>query len=106
MISVQYDREGISVSVEGHADYVQEGKDPVCAAATILFYTLAENVQMLIRRFGGNGGDDLEKGNGGIWYNAWGNVDADAAREVFDAICIGFEQLAGKYPECIQHEEI
>lgn len=106
MISVQYDRDGISVSCEGHAQSAPGGEDLVCAAATILFYTLAENVDRLKMRFRGDGGDDLESGCGGIWYNAWNNVDADAAREVFDAVCVGFEQLAEKYPDFIRYEEI
>lgn len=106
MISVQYDREGISVSVEGHARSGPEGADVVCAAATCLFYTLAENTRMLRRRFGGDGGADLEKGSGGVWYNAVTNTDADAAREIFDAVCVGFALLAEKYSQYIVFEEI
>lgn len=106
MISVQYDREGVSVSVEGHARSGQEGHDLVCAAVTTLFYTLAENSNMLQRRYGGSGGYDLEKGSGGVWYNSVTNVDADAAREIFDAICVGFALLAEKYSQFIVFEEI
>lgn len=106
MISVQYDREGISVSSEGHANFLPEGKDLVCASVTVLFYTLAENVEILIRRFGGQGGSDLVEGSGGIWYNPVDNVDADTAREVFDTVCVGFEMLAVKYPKFVSYEEI
>ena len=106
MISVQYDREGISVSVEGHAHAGEPGEDTVCAAATCLFYTLAENVRQLIRRFGGRGGDDLELGSGGVWYNPVDLVDADAARETFDAVCAGYQLLAEWYQCYVEFEEI
>lgn len=106
MISIQYDRDGISVSVEGHARSAPEGHDTVCAAVTCLFYTLAENVRLLQRRFGGSGGSDLVKGSGGVWYNSVTNVDADAARELFDAICVGFALLAEKYSRFVVFEEI
>ena len=106
MIIVQYDREGISVSSEGHANFLPEGKDLVCASVTVLFYTLAENVDRLMMRYRGVGGSDLVEGSGGIWYNPVDNADADAAREVFDTVCVGFEMLAEKYPEFVSYEEI
>ena len=43
MITVVADRIEYSVSIEGHAGYCSEkGKDIVCAAASILYYTFGE----------------------------------------------------------------
>ena len=46
MIVVTYEksRESCSLRVEGHAGYAARGSDIVCAAASILFYTLANHL--------------------------------------------------------------
>lgn len=106
MTSIQYDREGISLSVEGHAGFAERGADLICATITILFYTLVENVNRLKLRYRGDGGSDLESGSGSVWYNAINNIDAEAAREVFDAVSLGFELMAEHYPDYVMYEEI
>ncbi len=35
----------LSLDLTGHADLVREGYDPVCAAVSVLLYTLAEEVE-------------------------------------------------------------
>jgi len=47
MIEVKYDRRHLTVTVTGHAKSDEPGKDLVCAAATILTYTLAGNAESL-----------------------------------------------------------
>lgn len=44
MIKVLVKPKRYSVTMTGHADYGEPGSDIVCAAASMLFYTLAETV--------------------------------------------------------------
>ena len=41
MISVDYDRKNLDLTVQGHAGYAEPGKDIVCSAVSILTSTLA-----------------------------------------------------------------
>ena len=41
MISVDYDRKNLDLTVQGHAGYAESGKDIVCSAVSILTSTLA-----------------------------------------------------------------
>ena len=47
MIIVTYNQERNSLSVKGHAQAGEFGKDLICAAASILTHTLAENLREL-----------------------------------------------------------
>lgn len=47
MIRVAYSREGLWVSVEGHAESGPFGQDLVCAAVSGLAVTLAENIRAM-----------------------------------------------------------
>lgn len=46
MIKISFTHEGnkLSLRLEGHADYAEEGKDIVCASASILAYTVAQRI--------------------------------------------------------------
>ena len=45
MIRVVYDPLHHRLQLRGHAGYPAKGIDPICCAASVLCYTLAENVQ-------------------------------------------------------------
>lgn len=47
MIRVEYSREGLWVSVEGHAQSGPFGQDLVCAAVSSLAVTLAESIRAM-----------------------------------------------------------
>lgn len=44
MLSITVDLKQNSVRMTGHANYAERGKDIVCSAASILFYTLCETL--------------------------------------------------------------
>lgn len=44
MVEIKFKPKELSLSVEGHAGQAEKGKDIVCAAVSILFYTLAQSV--------------------------------------------------------------
>lgn len=47
MIRVVYDGQHHRLLMQGHAGYPCKGIDPICCAASVLCYTLAENVRRL-----------------------------------------------------------
>lgn len=49
MIQIRFERDGksITMSLHGHAGMAKAGQDIVCSAATILAYTVAQNVSIM-----------------------------------------------------------
>lgn len=47
MIKVTFDSQNYELMVSGHANYEEKGKDIVCAAVSILFYTLHDSLNKL-----------------------------------------------------------
>lgn len=104
MIKVNYHRDRNRVSVTGHAKSGEAGHDLVCAAASILVYTLASFVENLkAARQAYNPTIDLKGGDAVISCTPPGRHKA-AVTLVFDSICGGFELLARDYPENISYE--
>lgn len=104
MIHVIYYRNLFRVTVEGHARSDEPGKDLVCAAASTLALTLAENARALqtegnARRVTAR----LESGSAEICCDAVSRFK-HVTTLIFDAVCIGFDALARNYPEYIQYE--
>lgn len=101
MIRVEYERGSHRVTVLGHAGGVY-GQDLVCAAATVLCYTLAANLQQLYEQGcilrpalclrAGHAelcGAPLPGGEGRL-------------RERMDGVCLGFALLGAQFPEQLQ----
>lgn len=84
-------RGGWEIVFSGHAGYAPEGEDIVCAAVSILFFTLAEAaVQKGGRAF-------FRSGEGKIF------VPEELEREL-SFVRSGISLLAEKYPEKVQEE--
>lgn len=45
MIKVNVNSKEYEITMDGHAGYAEQGKDIVCAAASILLYTLADTLK-------------------------------------------------------------
>ena len=97
MIQVSYEREQHRLTVQGHAQSAEKGKDLICAAVSILVFTLAQNIYEL--------GD---KGFLAEYVVRLDEGDAELACDgeyhrcyklVFDTICTGLELLATDFPE-------
>lgn len=107
MVDIVYDRKKLKVTVKGHAQSGEAGHDLVCAAASILVYTLASNVVQLsadkkhIRR----PKIDIKEGNATVSCSAVHGMTA-LATIMFDAICSGFDILQQQYPEYINYKII
>ena len=93
-------RKDYEIVVEGHAGHSAKGTDIVCAAASILFYTLAEALE---RRGIEVEADDVE--NKFIRANPCREFTFDAD-VVFETVCTGYKLLAEQYPENVSYEDI
>ena len=104
MIKVVYDRSVTKLTVEGHAYSGEPGHDLICAAASILIYTLASfaknthkarQVKKLRIK--------LDEGDAEVSFKAKERYRM-AITLACDAICAGFELLAYDYPGNISYE--
>lgn len=85
MISVIYEPGVPRLKLSGHAGYAPSGSDIVCAAASILAYTLAEG-----------GAEIEERSDGGMYIT--GN------RRGMELIAGGYRLLAENYPKNVRFE--
>lgn len=98
MIVVSYEksRESCTLRVEGHAGYAARGSDIVCAAASILFYTLANYLSA--RK---EAEVQVTKRNGDALLTARG----EEAGKGLALILTGFFLLQESYPEYVRVQE-
>ena len=105
MIEVEFShREGcLEMTLLGHAGAGPKGQDPVCAAATMLVYTLAQAVRFHQEQ------DQLEAQPRMVLESGAAEIAArpveDAAAEVmhtFWVVQAGFYTLAHNYPACVR----
>lgn len=104
MIRVVYHRKYHRLTVDGHAHSGEAGHDLVCAAVSALAYTLGASVANMaaagqirdaVTRF--------QSGHAEVACRAPHKLNATVTL-VFDTVCVGFELLAGKYPQNVAYE--
>lgn len=98
MITVQYHSKNCMLTVDGHAHSGEAGNDIVCAAASILAYTLAANVQEM--EAAGRVREvmlELEPGHAEISCRPVHKYQS-VVELVFSSVCAGFEILAADFP--------
>lgn len=104
MIKVEYHRSFHKVTIEGHALSGEKGHDLVCAAASILAYTLAASVSNMQEHGHLNDSDvELNEGKAVIKCRPQTQFKAVVAI-IFDNICGGFELLSRDYPDNISYK--
>lgn len=105
MIQVVYHRKFHRLTMEGHAGSAEPGQDLVCASASILAYTLADNVMQLAK--GGHARMapvvDMVEGKTEIYLKPHSRYRSIVTL-IFDSICAGFALLAHNYPAYIKFE--
>lgn len=104
MIEIVYDRKGHRVAMRGHAKSGEKGHDLVCAAASMLCYTLAANVAQLaqVRRYVRRPIIKMEDGDATVAVKAIHGMDGPVTL-VFDSVCLGFDVLARDYPNNVKY---
>ncbi len=104
MIHVRYNRFYNRVSVHGHAQAAPKGEDLVCSAASILVHTLSANVtQMEKAGIAARTVADIQDGYATISCRALMGHESTVS-SIFQAVCVGFEILADKFPEYISYK--
>ena len=105
MITTTYDRANHSLKIEGHSHYAEHGKDIVCAAVSILAYTLAEDINMAyqVGYLTEEPTIDMQEGNAEIKC-----CPIEAAESIvsliFQNVCVGFEIMSKQYPEYVAYD--
>ena len=104
MIQVVYHRKYNRLTVTGHAGSGEPGHDLVCAAASVLAYTMAANVANMA-----DNGEvrepiiKMDAGDTEISCNPRHNLKATVTL-MFDTVCVGFQMLAHDHPAYITYE--
>ena len=103
MIEVIYYREHNRLTVKGHAQSNEYGKDLVCAGVSALALTMAANVgNMAAKGYVKDPVNRLEPGDAEISCNPRTRY-RESVRQVFMSVCVGFEILADQYPDYISY---
>lgn len=108
MMDITYRRRRMQIMALGHAGYAPAGQDVVCAAATMLLYTLAGNLRKLHRndpkRYYGT---RIRLTPGFAVVEARARYDARITTMlIFDAIANGFRMLAKSYPQYVRFTQV
>ena len=108
MIRVRFtmdeERKMLSFKIKGHADFKSFGDDPICAGASMLMYTLAQNVKY--EDADGNSRRckpeiRMKSGSATITVRA---KDMDSYIRLSHLYCViqtGYQLLAMNYPKCV-----
>lgn len=103
MIEVVYYREHNRLTVKGHAQSNEPGRDLICSACSILALTIAANVaHMSDSGCVTDAVTVLENGNAEISCTPKAKYK-DSVKQTFISVCVGFEILASKYPAYISY---
>jgi uncharacterized protein YsxB (DUF464 family) len=100
MIKITFTESGekLSLRLEGHAGYAEEGKDIVCASASILAYTLASIVDSLTNE----STIDLTSGNAIIECECKDSNTFRSLRNAYHYTQVGYALLSENYPQYVR----
>lgn len=107
MIDVQFDfdkeNKSISLKVKGHAGQANPGRDIVCAAASILDFTVAQMVKDIYKRKGLRKKPVLNMRNGDSAILCKPKEDCmDETLHVFFVAQTGYQLLSHNYPQFVK----
>lgn len=91
MTTIVYDREGHSMTADGHVGYSEDGPDLVCCAISSLMFTLAA----ALTDKGIESALAIRSGHMSVSTNRTGK----SVNAIFDTIAAGFKLLSEKYPD-------
>ena len=100
MVDIKFNPKELRLSVEGHAGQAEKGKDIVCAAVSVLFYTLAQAVVDSTEMLEEEPVINIEDGNGSVSCKPKQMFLATLQRTYW-TVLTGIELLAGEYKEYI-----
>lgn len=105
MIQVTYNRRSHKITAKGHANSAEKGADLVCAAASVLLYTLAANaLSMKEKGYTKRVKVKLNEGDSEIVCVPKCMGHEYEILITLSAVCAGFELLAKRYPDNVGFE--
>lgn len=105
MIKVTVNPKKFELKISGHAGADVNGKDIICAAASMLFYTYAFSCEASAYMMKKNGIKKVvEEGNSSISCKPMKEYEGNILRSLW-TISVGFEMLSKDYPNYV-HVEI
>lgn len=102
MTNIRFDSKNLELNIEGHAGYAEKGKDIVCSAVSILFYTLVESLEssgFLVKPLE----KEVRDGSVRLMVHGKGAFTANI-QLMFWQTMNGFELLANDYPDYVKLE--
>jgi len=100
MIEIKFNPKELRLSVEGHAGQAEKGKDIVCSAVSILFYTLAQAVTDSTDMLEEEPKIVIEDGNGFVSCKPK-KPFLSTIQRTYWTVLTGIELLVGEYKEYI-----
>lgn len=92
----------IEMRVNGHANFADLGRDPVCAGASVLAMTVAQCIDLMAKA-GSLDDVKIKIGDGNVRVVAKPKEDAiKEAMDFFHVAAIGFQLLQESYPEHVK----
>ena len=108
MIQAAFTEKGnrLSLQIQGHAGYAEEGKDIVCSSATILAYTVAQFVLEAEKRGDLASPAEIRLDSGDTVITCDPSEDAfPMIKDVYSFAQMGYAILAYNYPKYVQLNE-
>lgn len=88
------------LTASGHAGYVQEGHDPVCAACSVLTQALAAALcERKPEEAGMIYSENAEAAEATVWFLAQSALEAECAEAMYNVALAGFRMLEESFPE-------
>lgn len=98
---IEVKRNGLTLTIKGHAQSAEKGKDLICASASMLFYTLVANIEQM--EGVGKCKSQIKALEGDAEVKVIASPSAhDEVTSVFNTIMTGYEVLSNEYPEFIK----
>ena len=104
MIQVAYEREAHRLTAKGHAQSAAKGQDLICAAVSILLFTLAQSIYDLNEK--GLLTEHVVKLEPGDAELSCNGEYKRCYKMMFDTVCNGFRLLAEDYPDNVIFLEV
>lgn len=96
----------MTLSLKGHSGMAEPGKDIVCASATMLAYTLADNVARMFEEDKLKRQPQIKMNRGDVYISARPKGEFyDEVNLVYQVILSGYALLCKNYPQYIKSDK-
>jgi uncharacterized protein YsxB (DUF464 family) len=100
MINIEFNPKALQLDIKGHAGQEEKGKDIVCSAISILFYTLAQNLHESVEMLKEVPTIKNNDGEGYICCKPKEEYEGNIAL-MYKTILTGMQLVATEYPEFV-----